>query len=255
MRGFRLTDHAPLHLSPAPVEEFRELNATLETFAGQVQQDYRAVKQFTENASHELQTPLAVIESKVEMLLQDETLSETQAQQINIIGQSTRRMARLNQSLLLLSKIENNQFSARKPVALKPLLEKKLAWLEDFIAEKRLAVEASLIEKTLQINPFLAETLVTNLLTNAVRHNIEGGFVRVSLGEKRLVVENPAAPPEGPVANLTARFARGNSRSDGAGLGPAMVSEICEQQGFALEMKFEQGVFSVRVGWEQRACG
>ena len=90
-------------------------------------------------------------------------------QQINIIGQSTRRMTRLNQSLLLLSKIENQQFSERKTVSLKQLLEKKLTWLEHFIAEKRLVLQTDLAEKMLGINPFLAETLVTNLLTNTVK--------------------------------------------------------------------------------------
>jgi len=247
MRRFRLADHAPLKLSPSSVEEIQELNTTLENLAHQVRQDYHTVKKFTENASHELQTPLAVIQSKVEILLQDETMSEMQAQQINIIGQSTQRMARLNRSLLLLSKIENHQFPAREAVALKPLLEKRLVWLEDFIAEKRLELQIELAEKTLETNLFLAETLVTNLLTNAVKHNISEGMLRVTLNECALIVENSAASPEGQVADLMARFARGNPHSEGVGLGLAMVLEICEQQGLGLEMGFENGVWSAAV--------
>ena len=247
MRRFRLADHTSLTLTPSSVEEIQELNTTLENLAQQVRRDYQTVKKFTENASHELQTPLAVIQSKVEVLLQDDTLSEAQAQQINIIGQSTRRMTRLNQSLLLLSKIENHQFLERKPVALKPLLGKRLVWLEDFIAEKRLELQTDLAEKTLEMNPFLAETLVTNLLTNAVKHNIKGGLLRVTLNENCLIVENSAAPPEASVTDLTARFARGNPHSEGVGLGLAIVLEICEQQGFGLEMAFEHGVWRVEV--------
>lgn len=251
MRRFRLADHTPLTLTPSSVEEIQELNRTLENLARQVRRDYHTVKKFTENASHELQTPLAVIQSKVEVLLQDETLREAQAQQINIIGQSTRRMTRLNQSLLLLSKIENHQFSERKSVNLKPLLEKRLLWLEDFIAEKRLGLQTDLAEKTLELNPFLAETLVTNLLTNAVKHNLKGGSLRVILNENCLIVENSAAPPEGSVTGLTARFARGNPHSEGVGLGLAMVLEICEQQGFGLETAFENGVWRAQVLFEK----
>ncbi|GAB4490311.1 MAG: HAMP domain-containing sensor histidine kinase [Saprospiraceae bacterium] len=251
MRRFRLADHAPLKLPPSSVEEIQELNTTLENLAHQVRREYHTVKKFTENASHELQTPLAVVQSKVEILLQDDSLNEAQVQQINIIGQSTRRMTRLNQSLLLLTKIENHQFSERKTVNLKSLLEKKLAWLEDFIAEKRLELQTDLAEKSLEANPFLAETLVTNLLTNAVKHNIADGLLRVILNENNLLVENSAVPPEGSVSDLTARFARGNPRSEGVGLGLAMVVEICEQQGFGLEMEFKDTVWRVRVLFEK----
>lgn len=247
MRRFRLADHATLTLERSSVEEMQELNTTLENLARQVRREYLTVKKFTENASHELQTPLAVIQSKVEILLQDDALNESQAQQINIIGQSARRMTRLNQSLLLLTKIENHQFTERQTVALKSLLEKKLIWLEDFIAEKRLELQTSLAEKNLEINPFLAETLVSNLLSNAVKHNVEGGLLRVILNASGLMVENSAAPPEGSAPDLTARFARGNPRSEGVGLGLAMVLEICEQQGFGLETAFKDELWRVRV--------
>ncbi len=129
------------------------------------------------------------------MLLQDETLNETQARQLAIVAQSARRMARLNQSLLLLSKIENNQFSERKKLELKPLVEKKLAWLEDFIAEKQLVVHTDLRDKTLEINSFLAETLVSNLLANAVKHNLVGGSLRILLDEKKFVGKHSTTPP------------------------------------------------------------
>ncbi|MCW5924493.1 MAG: hypothetical protein KIS77_19395 [Saprospiraceae bacterium] len=247
MRDFRLTDQEPLRLPPAAAQEFRELNATLETLTDQVRKDFQTVKKFTENASHELQTPLAVIQNKVDLLLQDENLSEAQGRHLDLVGQSARRMARLNQALLLLSKIENNQFAEKQPVPLKPLVEKKLVWLEDFIAEKRLAVEADLTEKTLVINPFLAETLVANLLTNAVKHNLPDGWLRVVLDAQCLLVENAAAPPGAPVETLRERFARGNSPTDGLGLGLAMVGEICAQEGFGLELVFAEDIWATKI--------
>ncbi len=137
MRKFRLTDAEPLRLAKTSVTEFQELNATLESLADAVRKDFRTIKQFTENASHELQTPLAVIQNKVEIMLQHEGLTENQTRHLDIIGQSTRRMARLNQSLLLLAKIENKQYLEQNTVDLKKMIEKRLVWLEDFITENR----------------------------------------------------------------------------------------------------------------------
>lgn len=247
MRGFRLRDAAPLTLGETPVDEFRELHRTLEELTGKLQRDFNTVKQFTENASHELQTPLAVIQNKVEMLLQDEALTETQIQQINILGQSARRMARLNQSLLLLSKIENDQFSGREPLDLKPLVEKRLVWLEDFMAEKQLQVTSTLTSISLVINSFLADTLITNLLTNAVKYNLPGGILEVQLSEARLVVSNSGEAPNGPTEALTGRFERGTARTEGLGLGLSMVKEICEQNGFGFKINFEGGIWKTEV--------
>lgn len=235
---FRLTDTEPLHLEPSDVLEFRELNVTLASLTEQVRQDFRTVKQFTENASHELQTPLAVIQNKVESLFQDEHLSDTQAHHIGIIGQSVRRMARLNQSLLLLSKIENHQFSEQEAVDFKPLVAKKMAWLEDFMTEKQLLAEVQLASVPVRINPFLAETLVANLLTNAVKHSLPGTTIHIVLDAEHLHIDNAAVDPGLPMSELTTRFARGNTQSEGAGLGLAMAAEICQQTGLHFSINF-----------------
>lgn len=249
MRKFRLTDTAPLRLDDSPVDEFRELHHTLEELAEKVQRDFRTVKQFTENASHELQTPLAVIQNKVDMLLQDEGLSKQQTEQLDIIRQSARRMAKLNQNLLLLSKIENDQFAERKFMDLKPLLEKRLNWLEDFIADKRLVLQTTLSTSFHEINPFLADTLITNLLTNAVKYNLHGGMFIICLDDRRLTVTNSGEPSEIPVGELTKRFARGNSRTEGLGLGLTMVKEICEQYGWEFSMGFNKGFWKTNISF------
>lgn len=247
MHRFRLTDPAPLRLEASDVKEFRELHSTLESLTDQVQKDFQMVKRFTENASHELQTPLAVIQNKVEMLLQSEDLREEQAHQIGIIGQSARRMARLNQALLLLAKIENHQFSERNVVALKTLVEKKLTWLEDFIQEKQLYVETNLADKTMDMNAFLAESLISNLLTNAVKHNVPKGFLHIHLDETALSLHNTATAPAVPIEHLADRFVRGNHQTEGVGLGLTIVSEICEQQGWHLTASFAEGIWQTHI--------
>lgn len=247
MRKFRLTDTAPLRLDDSSVDEFRELHHTLEELTEKVQRDFRTVKQFTENASHELQTPLAVIQNKVDMLLQDEALSKQQTEQLDIIRQSARRMAKLNQNLLLLSKIENDQFAERKFMDLKPLLEKRLNWLEDFIADKRLVLQTTLSTSFHEINPFLADTLITNLLTNAVKYNLPGGMFIMYLDNRRLTVTNSGESSDIPVGELTKRFARGNSRTEGLGLGLAMVKEICEQYDWEFSIGFNKGFWKTNI--------
>lgn len=247
MRRFRLSDTVPLHFTPAVTQEFQELNLTLEALSQQVQKDFQTVKKFTENASHELQTPLAIIQNKVEMLLQDEQLSESQAQQLDTIGQSAKRLARLNQTLLLLSKIENKQFLERQSLNLKHLVEKKLAALEDLIREKQLQVQTELGNTLLDINPILAEILVSNLLVNAVKHNCTGGALRVLLEEKMLLVENSALPPTQPIDALTARFARGSHQTEGLGLGLSMVLEICAQQNLLCQLSFEKKHWTSKI--------
>ncbi len=247
IRRFRVSDAQPLQPDETSVDEFRELHRSLEVLTEKGQRDFRTVKQFTENASHELQTPLAVVRNKVDRLLQDEGLSELQVQQLDIIQQNVRRMARLNQSLLLLTKIENDQFSQRETVDLKWLLEKRLAWLEDFITDKQLVLQISIVPLLLEFNPFLAETLVTNLLTNAVKHNLPRGTLRIYLDEKQLIVANSGEPAGIPTSELTKRFARGQSQAEGLGLGLAIVQEICEKTGWRLDIGFESAKWTVVV--------
>ncbi|HOY03934.1 MAG TPA: HAMP domain-containing sensor histidine kinase [Saprospiraceae bacterium] len=247
MRRFRLTDPVPLRLPDSSVAEFQELHHTLEELAEKVQRDFRTVKQFTENASHELQTPIAVIQNKIDNLLQDETLSEAQMQQLDLMAQSTRRMARLNQTLLLLVKIENDQFAVREQIDWKSLLEKRLRWLEDFFMEKQVTLEKDLVPIMVDMNPVLAETLITNLLTNAVKHNVFSGSVYVRLRAGELTIRNTAAAPNDSPEKMTERFTRGTTSSEGLGLGLAMVREICEKNGFVLKIGFTEGTWTTSV--------
>ncbi len=247
MRQFRLADPTPLRLPDSSVTEFHELHRTLEELAEKVQKDFRLVKQFTENASHELQTPLAIIQHKIDVLLQDESLSEVQMQQLDLIAQSARRMARLNQTLLLLVKIENDQFALRERIDWKPLLEKRLRWLEDFFLEKQLVLRTDLRPVTMDMNPLLAETLLTNLLTNAVKHNLPGGTLTIRLSSNELSISNTALPPTISPEKLSGRFVRSTTSTDGLGLGLAIAQEICEKNGFRLKLGFEHGLWTSSV--------
>ncbi|UFH53387.1 HAMP domain-containing sensor histidine kinase [Spirosoma sp. KNUC1025] len=124
LRRFDLTSDKPLQLDQTEITEFTELNEGLRKMSDKMRQDYRSLKEFTENASHEMQTPLALINAKVEQLIQTKQLTEIQTHWIETIYQASRRISRLNQGLLLLAKIENRQFSDSQAINLTELFLK-----------------------------------------------------------------------------------------------------------------------------------
>ncbi len=250
LRKFNLAENTPLHLGETPVDEFRELNRALLNLSARVRADFLAVRRFTENASHELQTPLAVLQNEVNLLLQQEELTALQARRLEIIARQTRRISRLNQSLLLLAKIENDQFALRKQVALHQLIGQKLEGLAEVTQAKKLAIETELMPVSIVLNADLADILVTNLLGNAIKHNIAGGFLQVRLTETGLLLRNTCQQPGKPPGDLTARFVRGNTQVAGHGLGLAIAQEICSKSDLQLTVQYAEGVWETAVSWK-----
>lgn len=252
LRSFRLAQSEPLTLTETKTDEFAELNTALEHLTEKSRQDYHLLKRFTENASHEIQTPLAVIRVKLETLIQTEGLSNVQLGHLHSTQRAAARLSRLQQNLLLLVKIENEQFQAQEQVDFKRLLENKLELLEDFISAKNLRVSTNMQPIHVKANRFLAETLVGNLISNGVKHNLpEAGWLQVQLNDKQLVVTNSGLDPDCPAAELVERFRRSDHLSDGLGLGLAIVQEICEQYGWVLELGFEKGTWTTIVYFQQ----
>ncbi len=110
LRKYNINENRPLHLSSTPINELADLNQSLEILTDNANKLFRAQKEFTENASHELQTPIAIIQGKLELLMQTNPLNKDQAKLISEVYDAGQRMSRLNKTLLILSKIENNQF-------------------------------------------------------------------------------------------------------------------------------------------------
>ncbi len=253
LRTFRLAQPEPLILTETETDEFAELNTALEHLTEKTRQDYHLLKRFTENASHEIQTPLAVIRVKLETLIQTEGLSDVQLGHLHSTQRAAARLSRLQQNLLLLVKIENEQFQAQEQVDFKQLLENKLDLLEDFIYAKKLRVSTKMQPTHLKLNPFLAETLVGNLISNAVKHNLpEGGWLQVQLNDKQLIITNAGLAPDCPAAELVERFRRSDHLAEGLGLGLAIVQEICDQYGWILEIGFERGTWTTIVYFHEK---
>jgi signal transduction histidine kinase len=200
---------------------------------GKIIRDYETLKNFADNASHEMQTPLAVINSKLDLLIQEPNLDNKQVTQLQAMYDAVARLTKLNQSLLLLAKIENNQFTQAETVKLDVLIKEKLLQLEDLINAKHLRMHTDLEPVQAKLNDYLADILLNNLLSNAIRHNTDNGRIDIRLRSRELMISNTGSFLTFPAAGIFDRFTKG-AYSEGTGLGLAIVKQICDRYNFKI---------------------
>ena len=241
--GFKLSSESQLY-------EFTELNKTLEKLTRKVISDYQSLKRFTEDASHEIQTPLAVIQSKLETLMQYPGLKKDQAELINSAYIYTLRISKLTQTLLLLTKIANDQFPDKKAINMAELIGEKIKMFEDHILEKSLTLNVDIKpDCILETNFFLAESLLINLIGNAVKHNIKRGVINIRLDKNKLEISNSGEMITVPVSKLFDRFYKTDKSSDSPGLGLAIVKEICRLNKWEIKYDYENNLHKVTVNF------
>jgi signal transduction histidine kinase len=239
--GFRLSSESDLY-------EFTELNKTLEKLTKKVISDYQSLKRFTEDASHEIQTPLAVIQSKLETLMQYHGLKKEQAELINSAYVFTLRISKLTKTLLLLTKIANDQFPEKRAINLSELLDDKIKMFEDHILEKSLTLNKEVKpDCTLETNFFLTESLIINLIGNAVKHNITDGKINIKLDKNHFEISNSGEPLPVSASKLFDRFYKADKSSDSPGLGLAIVREICRLNKWEINYIYEDNLHKVTV--------
>ena len=235
MERFRITDWRLPDRDDGGIEEFRRLNDALTRLMLRNAETYRQQKEFTENASHELQTPLAVMRSRLDLLLQQD-LDGATLDSVSELYNVNRRMERLNRSLLLLAKIGNEQFVADERVDVAALVRE----IADALTPMGYKVNASLPEQEYEVtaNRSLFESLVTNLAVNAVRNS---GEVDITLSGARLMMSNPSADGKSLDRDrLFRRFASAPG-SKGNGLGLAIAKAICDFHNWTIEYTFAAG--------------
>ena len=238
LRAYELHQNQPLALPMSAVAEFAELNQALNALSQRLGQDYDALREFTANAAHETQTPLAIMQAQLEQLLQLPALAQDPAAALLVadLYGATLRLSRLHQALSLLSKIENRQFALAQPVRLDELLAQKMAQLEPLFEarELRSGLEITQAPVVVQLHPGLADSLLQNLLQNAVRHNVRGGELLVTLSRRELKISNTGPASTGDPARFFERFRKHNPASDSPGLGLSIVQQICACYGLDL---------------------
>jgi signal transduction histidine kinase len=217
-----------VHFDKVAISEFNALNKSLNAMTKKMHGDYLSMKTFTQNASHEIQTPLAIIQSKLELLLQDNLLTEQQIISISSAFEATQRLSRLNQALLLITKIENNQFDASGVISIKAVVEKYQSFFAELLDQKKIALNIAVkADWPLHIHPLLADMLISNLFSNAIRYSNQHGNIDIAITEDSFEIINTSTLPPIAATRLFQRFIKHHSAT-GNGLGLAIVKEICD---------------------------
>ncbi len=241
IESFRLESGKVPSLPQSDIKEFTRLNIALNKLMTNSMTSYHAQKEFTENASHELQTPLAVFQSKLDILLQQPELTEQQASIIQDLYSMTARLSRLNRSLLLLAKIENRQFEHKESIELDCFLDNIFPYLEDIAGSIGITREKTGRPVTLQANHALLESMVNNLVVNAVRHNKRNGEIVITTGNDRLAISNTSDEPRLDDSHIFNRFYRPAQNQKGNGLGLAIVKAVCDYHGWLVSYDYTPG--------------
>lgn len=240
-----------LHFEKSSITEFNELAEAIEMMSGKINQEFMAQKEFTENASHEIQTPLTIVRNKLEVLLQTPGLNEHQMGLINSATNATNRLSKLNEALIILSRIENRQFHVVENIHLNNLIDRHLTNLEELIRIKGITVRKVYHEfMEITMNPFLADMLIENLIVNAIKHNKSPGFMSISVEFQNLRISNTGEDARISPERIFGRFVRRDT-SGSPGLGLAIVKAICDTYLLPIEYAYDNRIHEVKLELRQ----
>lgn len=243
LRKFDVKNAGELQLPKTGTKEFRELNDALTGMTSTITKDFHNLKAFTENAAHELQTPLAIIRSKAEILLQSGDLTENAARTVQQVFDAAHRLSKINQALLLLAKIENRQYPHTERINFSNLLREKLEHFAELIESKSLMLRTDIRDDVhLLLHPLLAEILLNNLLGNAIRHTAENDIIAITLTDHKLEIGNSGKPLQSSPEKLFERFHKENPDAESAGLGLAIVQSIADTAQLRTGYRYEEGM-------------
>ena len=224
------------------VEEFNRLNQSINRLLEKNLSVYKGQKEFIENAAHELQTPLALFQAKLDVLAQQIPFNDELSETLSKLNEGISRLNRINKNLLLLTKIENDQYAALEQVNVTDVLAKQAVFLTEQSEEKNVHVHLEKVEPLLiKTNATLLEIAISNLLLNALRHNKSNGQIAIKLEHNKLTIANTATHAALRTEKLFQRFAQTGSEG-GNGLGLAIVMRISELHGWKVDYRFEDGM-------------
>jgi signal transduction histidine kinase len=243
LRVFSLRFNDRLNLDKSEINEFTELNIVLEDLIERTSKEYNLLKEFTEDVNHELQTPIAVIKSKLELLLQNEQYDYNSLELIKIIQKNLERLIRINRSIILLSKLENKDFFESKELNLTEEIKKVLETYKDFAEAQEITLETKISSnKFLNINESLLNILLSNLISNSIKHNSRNGKTKIELQNDSLLIQNTGNGKIDHPEKLFERFFKSSKSTESLGLGLAIVHKICELYNYQIRYEFVEGM-------------
>ena len=241
LKRYDITKKNKVLLEASGISEFEALNQVITTLMNQVEKDFQNLKEFNENISHEMQTPLAIIRNKMVLLLESQSLDEKELQWVQSAYQEVNKLSKIGKSLTLISRIENQEFTRLGSVDIRATIDNIISNMEGIIQFKNLEMTAKLRPVKAKCDPILANILFTNLIKNAIQHNREGGFIRMQLSEEKFEIENTGEVLKTETTHLFNRFQKGNTATNSLGLGLSINQKICDLYGFQLDYEHQAG--------------
>jgi signal transduction histidine kinase len=243
---YRINDPIP-SFTKSKIDEFNSLNKTIEELLKKISYDFNRTKEFNENASHELQTHLAIIRLNAEKLLNSEQLEEKDVEHLKSVINNTVKLSRVQKSLLLLSKIGNLEYNKNTNLNLSDIIISSLSLFKEAISIRAITVNENIENCYLYIDTGLAEILINNLLKNAVKHNVQNGYISIHLTHNYLIVENSGTALHDNPKDFFERFKIGSSGNTGLGL--AIVKQICEVYHYTISYDVDETIHKIKISF------
>ena len=239
LENFNISKPELMYFENAEIDELKKLTEVLKKMSLKISSDFNEQKEYTENVSHEIQTPLAIISSKADELLQSENLKKEEMEQLEIIMNTTTRLAKINQALILLTKIDNRFYTGISVISIDKIIHEKLDFFSDLISEKRIILKTNICNALdFKMNRYLADTLFLNIIKNAIMHNNINGSINIILEGNILQIMN-TGPKLLSKENIFKRFVR-SSNKDSLGIGLSIVKRVCNFYFIDINYSFDE---------------
>ena len=251
LENFNIHEKSKFKVIQTSTKEFVILEASFKALIQTVQKDFENLRLFTENASHEMQTPLTVIQNSIELLIQKEGYDDAQVSLIKNIATNANLLNKIHSELLLISKLEANYYEYNTEINYADTLRNIISRLSGMSEIKRITIHTDQIETCIQqSNLFVANLLFNNLVMNALKYAHEETDIRIILNQEMFSIENTADELPNEVAEkIFDRFFKGNRNSEGTGLGLSMVQQICLNLHYTINYSQSNGIHKFQIKW------
>ncbi|MCB0749297.1 MAG: HAMP domain-containing histidine kinase, partial [Ignavibacteriae bacterium] len=225
---------------------FEKLNKSILSLTKKAKNEYRGLKEFSEELNHEIQTPIAVVKSKLENILQSSSLKEETVSGLDIAIRNLNKLERINKSILLLNKLEQKDLFDASEISLTKEIKNVVETYSDFISSKGITINLSLKGNVVLIaNHSLINILLSNLLSNSIKHNIPKGNIIIELKYDKLTFTNTGSKPKNDTQKYFERFYKESESAESIGLGLTIVKKICDLYGYEINNNFQDSLYSI----------
>jgi len=254
LEKFDINNNKDFKLDTASTFEIKKMNTVIQKMADSLKKDFESQKEYVENVSHELQTPLAIINSKLDELIQSDNLSQIQLEQLAVILESTNRLSKINHALIFLTKIDNRLFTNESKFCLNTLVKKQLEMFNDVINEKEINLKTKFTQKlNIYMNIQLAETMISNLIRNSIIYNNKQKKVNIFIKNDSLIISNTGKKLTFPENKIFDRFKKSNLNTRSLGIGLSVVKSICNLYTFDIRYRHNKmHTFTIKFSKNER---